>query len=423
MVTHPRYTAISVLVLIFPCSGFLQPHRCSTPICTEPCKFSKPSRTSRSTVAIAASTPLSVGALGPIVAKAFGSSGVQKVLELGVIASIGASLRSKLDAKAVTALLLNALVPAIIVSSLSTLSVSAEMVYVIMAGVILALVQLVAGELASRSIIKNYEESSETRTLQRTAAVQLGTMAPALSVFSFTREFVGYEYSGLAALADVPNKIYTLLLIPYYLHFRGVRKEREVAIKKTEKPPVLERITGSLQDPFNLAIVTGLGLAVAKRPISTLGFWGKAVESLAQAQTAILFLLIGLKLKWGGERPKLCLRLLLARHGFVSIATSAFLAAFLPNGDSTRLAAVLSSQAACSIVAFGQISKVAGKVDGYDTDLAFDLVALSFPVTVVLNTVACLSGKRYVKALPAIGGGLLALSTVLDKFGKSSGEQ
>ena len=53
-----------------------------------------------------------------LVVKAFHTSGVQKVLELGVVAAIGAALRDKLDAKAVTALLLNALVPAVIVSSL-----------------------------------------------------------------------------------------------------------------------------------------------------------------------------------------------------------------------------------------------------------------------------------------------------------------
>ncbi|KAK7235680.1 hypothetical protein SO694_00066154 [Aureococcus anophagefferens] len=46
------------------------------------------------------------------VASTLGSTGVQKILELGTIASLGASLRGTLDPAAITGLLLKALVPA-----------------------------------------------------------------------------------------------------------------------------------------------------------------------------------------------------------------------------------------------------------------------------------------------------------------------
>ncbi|CAB9513639.1 expressed unknown protein [Seminavis robusta] len=247
-------------------------------------------------------------------------------------------------------------------------------------------------------------------------------MAPGLSVFSFTREFVGPKYAGLAALADVPTKLYTLLLIPYYLRFRseslGNDSEKATDAKATkQKPSTVNRLKGIFGDPFNLAISSGLVLAALGRPVSTLGFAGKAVGSLAQAQTAILFLVIGIKLKFGGDRPKLCLQLLLARHGFCSLAMAAFLKIFLSGvGTAPRLAAVLSSHAACSIIAFGQMSKVAANgVKGYDTDLAFDIVALSFPFTVMLNTVACLAGAGYVERLPLIGASFLVLSAGIGK--------
>ena len=121
-------------------------------------------------------------------------------------------------------------------------------------------------------------------------------------------------------------------------------------------------IQKTIKDPFNLAISSGLFLAAIGRPVSTLGFVGNAITNLAQSQTAILFLLIGLKIKFNGERPKLCLRLLLARHGFMSIFVSLFL--YLSTSRSneaaaiaTRLAIVLSSHAASSIIAYGQMNK------------------------------------------------------------------
>jgi hypothetical protein len=50
---------------------------------------------------------------------------MQKVLELSVITAIGSALQNKLDSKAVSALLLNGLVPAVIVNSLSSIKASA----------------------------------------------------------------------------------------------------------------------------------------------------------------------------------------------------------------------------------------------------------------------------------------------------------
>ena len=167
--------------------------------------------------------------------------------------------------------------------------------------------------------------------------------------------------------------------------------------------------------------------------MKSLGFFGAAIGDLAAAQTSVLFLLIGLKLKFGGARARFCLRLLLARHGLIALSMSIFLAALLPPlastgagaaaaaqvaaRESARLAAALSSQAASSIIAYGQMAKVVAanpEVEAaFDLDTAFDIVALSFPLTVVLNTVACLAGSTYVSALPVIGVALLAGSAVM----------
>ena len=374
-------------------------------------------------------TAAASGAFASVTAT-FQSSAVQKILELAAITGIGYTLRSKLDSKGITALLLNALVPSIIVSSLSGLSVSAESLGCVLAsGVALAIAQLIGSELSSRFVIPKIDGDNQTEVLRRTASVQLSSMAPGLSVLSFTKEFASLTLAGLSTLADVPSKIYSLVLLPYYLRFRGIvdagrKPSRGVTNGEPKAKPasIPKKLGNFVKDPFNLAISSGLILAVLRRPVHTLGFVGNAIGSLAKSQTAVLFLLIGLKLKFSGDRPKLCLRLLLARHGFMSIFASAFLAAFLPLkkgfSDATRLAAVLSSHAACSIIAYGQMNKVVTheNVRGYDTDLAFDIVALSYQMTMVLNTIACLAGPVYVNNLLVAGATMLTLSAGIGKL-------
>lgn len=354
----------------------------------------------------------------------FQSSAVQKILELAAISGIGYTLRSKLDPKAITALLLNALVPSIIVSSLSGLSVSAESLgCVVASGVGLAIAQLIGSELAARFVIPKGD--AETEVLRRTASVQMSSMAPGLSVLSFTKEFASLTLAGLSTLADVPSKVYSLVLLPYYLRFRGIldagdKPSHDVTNgEPRSNVSIPKRIGNFVKDPFNLAISSGLILAAMGRPVHTLGFVGNAIGSLAKSQTAVLFLLIGLKLKFSGDRPKLCLRLLLARHGFMSLFCAAFLPAFLPKAsNATRLAAVLSSHAASSIIAYGQMNKVIANenVRGYDIELAFDIVALSYQMTMILNTIACLAGSAYVNKLPVAGATMLVLSAAIGKL-------
>jgi len=71
-------------------------------------------------------------------------------------------------------------------------------------------------------------------------------------------------------------------------------------------------------------------------------------------------------------------------------------------------------------VAFGQLSKTqdASPKLGYNLDLAFQIVSLSFPLTIVLNTATALGGDAYVNGLPLVGLGLCALSQVVYRVNK-----
>lgn len=337
---------------------------------------------------------------------------VQKCLELGAIALLGALLRDRLDAAALTTLLLKAIVPAVVLSSLASLSVSPGLAGFCGAGVLLILCQLCAGHVAARALLGG---GARRAVVRRTAAAQVATMAPVLSCFAFIREFVGETRTGYAALVDLPTKFFVLVLFPLVLALRGDAAARAAAAP-TASPTLggrLRALRGACSDPFNAAIVAGLAMAASGTRVADIGFIGGAVRTLAAAQNSVLFLLIGAKFQLGGARPAFVLALLLARHGLVAIGTAAFLRVAHVADPGARLAAVLSSQAATSIIAYGHVAAAERARLGYDAALAFEILGLSFPLSIVLNTAASLIGAAYVDNLGFIGAALCAASAAV----------
>ena len=64
-----------------------------------------------------------------------------------------------------------------------------------------------------------------------------------------------------------------------------------------------------------------------------------------------------------------------------------------------------------SVVGYGALARTWRAGD--DLDLAFNLVALSFPLTALMNTATCLLGSRYVDRVAFVGLGYLAASAAL----------
>ena len=157
-------------------------------------------------------------------------------------------------------------------------------------------------------------------------------------------------------------------------------------------------------DPLNVSILGGLAVAATKTPYASLGALGQAASLLASAQTPILFVLIGAKVKLSGATPLVCLSLLMLRHA----ACYVYVAVFAFGTDAERMTLLLLAQAAVSVVGWGQIARAKEAGGSYDVDLAFDVVGYSMPLTMGLQTAACLgvlpSSSVRVFACLACGG-------------------
>ena len=299
------------------------------------------------------------------------SPGVEKALAFLILAVIGRLLKPRFSAPqlaGVQRLIMDATLPCTIFKALCAVSLDVELLRWPLLGIAFVVVQLAAAAIASKLFFPD-------TIRQQTALYQLATAAPGLSAFVFIKEFVGAEYAGPAALFDLPYKLYLVLVLPFLL---GV-----------PAPSATKLVT----DPLNLSILSGLVVAATKTPYASLGALGQAASLLASAQTPILFVLIGAKVKLTGATPLVCLSLLSLRHA----ACYVYVAVFAFGTDAERMTLLLLAQAAVSVVGWGQIARAKEAGGNYDVDLAFDVVGYSMPLTMALQTAACLG------VLPSFG--------------------
>ncbi|KAJ8598312.1 hypothetical protein CTAYLR_007560 [Chrysophaeum taylorii] len=309
----------------------------------------------------------------------FESVGLQKALSFMFMAVVGRLVKKRFTAEHVAGiqrLILDVMLPCMIFKSLCSIQVSAGLLKWPALGVAFAAWQLGTAFVFCRL-------SLARGTARRTAILQLATAAPGLSAMVFVKEFVGEEAAGMAALFDLPTKVYLIFGLPRLLALAGDGENGEVSQAKKKKQ-------SALLDPLNVAIAAGLAMAATRTKFAALSFVGRGVTALADAQTPVLFVLIGMKLKVSGATPAVCLALLAVRQA----ANYAFflLASAIAGGD---LALLLACQAAVSVIGWSQMHKIkeAG-VKGYDTAFAFDVVGFSMPLAMGLQTMACLQDPK-----------------------------
>jgi len=338
-----------------------------------------------------------------------GATGLQKAMSLLLLAFVGRYVRnrfSKEAAKGVNTLIMSTMLPAVLFKSLASVTAERSMMFLPVLGVAFVIYQAIAGELIGTVL---FGPSKALVVPRRTVALMVPSIAPGLSAFAFINEFVGTEAAGLAAMADLASKVYLVALMPIHLSLSGASGSEARHSAAAASPA--SRIVQELKDPLNLSILGGLAMSICGRDVASLGVVGDAILTLASAQTPVLFVLIGIKVSFEGSTPAICAASLCLRFGCTLLF--AHLAVWLLRlPDDHALAATIMCQAAVSVMAYGQLEKVAVS-RGYDKDLAFDLVSFSFPLSVALNTTACIARGAYVARLLPISAGFLAAGAAL----------
>ena len=224
----------------------------------------------------------------------------------------------------------------------------------------------------------------------RTARLLIPSLAPGLSCFPFILEYLGESYLAKAAMADLGNKIFVLVIL-YMIAMRWHYRTQKVA-KTSNKSKLKNLLITMITEPVNLFIAAALLLLFAGFRLNTLPYVvSEGLSKLSLLMTPLVLLFIGLSVSVKRNQFLQILSLLLVRAGIVTffVLIVCYLGSISILED--RLLFLSFGLSACSFWPFAHIAAVAAQekeLNGlrktFNQNYAINILAISFPLSVIL---------------------------------------
>lgn len=325
---------------------------------------------------------------------------VQKTLSFLLLIAIGFLLKSKIKKKeqlgGIKVLILTIALPATIFIALLKINVATHLLFLPVLALAFNFIML----LSARTILPFFGVSANTDA-SRTLMMLFPSLAPGLSCFPFILEYFGEESIAYAALADVGNKIFGLILLyllAMHWYYR-VHNSTEIASSKNK---VKDLAINLVKEPINLVIVVAIFLLCVGCNIQMLPeFLQQAISRMSSLMTPMILLYIGLAVKINWQQIKVIFSLLFVRAG-IAFLFGALLVSLLPvSSPAALIVAVAFPLSSASFWPFAHMSAVSSlenthqNPDGkrtFDTDLALAVLAFSLPLSTILILGVCASG-------------------------------
>lgn len=341
------------------------------------------------------------------------SSALTKTVYLLLIIFIGYLFNKKIHSKeqkdGIKTIILGLALPATIFIALLKIEFSIEMIIVpALALGFNLLLYLIMDKLPIKTIF-NIPESQ-----YRTLTLLIPSLAPGLSSFPFIVEFSGEGPLALAALADVGNKLF-VLVIAYTLAMKWFYSRNKIT-SQTRSSKIKDLLITLAEEPVNMAIfvaiiMLALGLNFASLP----EFIQMGIDKLSLMMTPLVLLFIGISVKLTKAQVKTITSMLFLRSG-LAFLYSTLLLILLPVQDvGTRLLVVVLVQSACSFWPYAHmvaVGKLEGKINGqnsstFDLDFAMNLLACSLPFSVTLILIIYSSGEFFSHSYSSFGTSII----------------
>ncbi len=250
---------------------------------------------------------------------------------------------------------------------------------------------------------------------QRTMMMLLPSLAPGLSCFPFIAEFLGEDAVALAALADVGNKFFVLILL-YFLAIHWYQRVN-VATSSGEGNKLKQLLLALVGEPINIVMIVALVMLAFGLNLQSLpGAVGSVVLRLSSIMAPLILLFIGLAVKITRSDFGLIFRLLLWRAGLALMVSAAFLALLPGLSVPMALLAIVFPLSSCSFWPFAHMSAVDMQEEGAGRtfDVGFGLstlaVSLPFSTTLILGIFSFQSTVANPIHLLVLGSGMLAIA-------------
>lgn len=315
---------------------------------------------------------------------------LQKTLGLLLLIVLGLVLQKKISAKehlkGIKVLILSVALPATIFVALLKIELDRSMMLLPLLALLFNFIMVLAARYAL-GFFGVEKGSSDVRTLM----MLLPSLAPGLSCFPFLIEYLDDNALALAALADVGNKVFVLILL-YLLAMHWYHKFTTNETSQSNKGRLKNLLIAMFNEPINMVIIValvllGLGIDLDAFP----AFFGNTIVRISVMMTPLVLLFIGLAVKIRWQELRLIFFLLTWRSG-ITFCLSALFIYLLPGLSLPMvLLAVVFPQSSCSFWPFAHMSTVNAMEEAnkqadptFNINFALSVLACSLPFSTLL---------------------------------------
>ncbi|MDM9630308.1 permease [Robiginitalea aurantiaca] len=222
----------------------------------------------------------------------------------------------------------------------------------------------------------------------RTAMLLLPSLAPGLSCFPFVLEFLGETYLAKAAMADLGNKVFVLIIL-YMVAMRWYYA-RNLNANTGSKAKIASLLKTLVTEPVNLFIGFALLLLFLGYSMDSLPFVIRnSLSKLSFIMTPLVLLFIGLAIRIKRKQFFQIFSLLAIRAGMVFFLVALWVSWVRIPLQEDLLLMLSFGLSACSFWPFAHLSVVEGletekETKTFNSTYAIGILALSFPFSTLL---------------------------------------
>ena len=244
------------------------------------------------------------------------------------------------------------------------------------------------------------------------------SLAPGLSCFPFLLEYIGETTLANAALADIGNKTFVLIIL-YLISVKWYHQVQQQA-SSGNRQKLKFLLQSMVKEPVNFAIIIGLlMLALGIRYESFPPFLKMSIDRLSLIMTPLILLFIGISVKPQLNQIKTILCVLLSKSGVTFILSGLVIVGFGVTDPAMVMLIILFPQSSFSFWPFAHMSAITKteqleerKHRTFNLDFAMNILAFSLPYSTILILSLC-TFSEYVAQRPQIPFGLgIALLSV-----------
>ena len=355
------------------------------------------------------------------------NSAVIKTLSLFLMIVIGFLLRNKIKSKeqkdGIKTIILSLALPATIFIALLKIEFEPTMVLI---PILVLGFNLILFLLVDKLPIQSLFDTPASQS--RAATLLIPSLAPGLSCFPFILEYSGELPFAMAALGDIGNKVF-VLIIAYLIAMKWYFKSRATQVG-SEKSKLKDLLKALVEEPVNMVIVTAIiMLALGLNFESLPTFITMNVDRLSLMMTPLVLLFIGISLKLTRQQATVILSFLFFRSGIAFLLSSILIVLLPPQNLAITLLIVVFPQSACSFWPFAHMAVVnelenrdgvQAKNRVFDLEFAMNILACSLPFSVLIILIIYSSGAFFTEATNTfIFAGLGLTLAVIPVFAKT----